>query len=170
MNESLELAARLRRHLGPDAMMLWQGKGRSILLSGHIGLSHDDIATQEAAAITIEVPQQWKQVPPLVRSFEPWIKRSIEWHTFTRIDGVLCYVFDGHWQHHLQNLSRRELDEPIAQIASDWCLNSVSWLLYRHLYAYETGQSEWNPLWGGWPHSPKAAWAEFESLKTKHQI
>ena len=170
MHEAFDLAAELRRHLGPGSMMLWQGSTRSVLLRGRLGLSHDDVVTAETAAVTIEVPERWRIVPPLARSFEPWIKRGVDWHTFTALDGVLCYVFDGHWRHHLENLSHRNLEKPIAHHAANWCANSLSWLLYRHLYAHEHGQTEWNPAWGGWPHGPAAAWREFEKLKKSHQI
>lgn len=170
MHNAIELATELRGLLGLGSMALWQGATRSVLLRGSLSLSHDDVYTAEVASVTIEIPEQWRIIPPLARSFEPWIKRGVDWHATSSLDGVLCYVFDGHWRYHLENLRHHELDKPIAHYAAKWCVNSLSWLLYRHLYAHEHRQIGWNPAWGGWPHGPADAWREFENLKKRHAI
>lgn len=170
MHDALDLATELRQHLATGSKLIWQGSDRSVLLQGHLGLSHDEVATQETASVTIEVPQQWQIIPPLARCYEPWIKRDIEWHSSSNFDRLLCYVFPGHWKHHLGMLSSRDLDQSVAHHAANWCVNSLAWLLYRHLYAHEHGIVEWDPAWGGWAHSAEAAWQEFRQLKLKGRI
>lgn len=170
MHEALELATELRQHLATGAKLVWQGRYRSVLLQGRLGLSHDEVATRETASVTIEVPQQWQTIPPLARCYETWIKRDVEWHSSSNFDRVLCYVFPGHWEHHLGMLSSRELDKSVAHHAAIWCINSLAWLLYRHLYAHERGITEWNPAWGGWAHSAESAWQDFRQLQLKGRI
>lgn len=170
MHEAMDLAAELRLHLGAGSAVMWGGTKQSVMVRGRVGLSHDDVVTSETAEVVIEVPSRWRDVPPTVRSFEYWIKRGIDWHTFSIIDGLLCYVFNGHWRHHIQALGGRNLDKPVEHYAAKWCVNSVAWLLYRHLYAHEHKLPKWNPAWGGWPHSPADAWHEFNRLKLKGSI
>lgn len=170
MHDALDLASELRQHLAAGSKLIWQGRSRSVLLLGRLGLSHDDVSTEETASVTIEVPQQWQTIPPLARCYESWIKRGVEWHSSSNFDRVLCYVFDGHWRHRLGQLSAKGLDKPVAHYAASWCANSLAWLLYRHLYAHEHKLTRWNPAWGGWPHSPTAAWQEFQQLKEKGRI
>lgn len=170
MHDAFDLATELRQHLCAGSELIWQGRNRSVLLQGRMGLSHDEVVTGETAMVMIEVPHCWQKVPPLVRSSEAWITRGVEWHSSSNFDKVLCYVFTGHWQHHLCRLDSRILDKSVAHYAANWCVNSLAWLLYRHLYAYEHGITEWNPAWGGWAHSPDAAWREFRQLKLKGMI
>ncbi|MCB1225714.1 MAG: hypothetical protein KDK99_07900 [Verrucomicrobiales bacterium] len=170
MHDAFDLATELRQHLCAGSNLMWQGRSRSVLLQGRLSLSHDEVVTGETASVVIEVPQQWQTIPPLARSYEAWIKRGVEWHSSSNFDRVLCYVFTGHWQHHLGRLSSRSLDKSVAHYAANWCVNSLAWLLYRHLYAYEHGITKWNSAWGGWAHSPDEAWQDFEKLKQGGKI
>ena len=170
MHDAFDLAAELRQHLAPGSKFIWHGRSQSVLLQGRLKLSHDGLATEETASVVIEVPKQWLTIPPLARCYETWIKRGVEWHSSSNFDRVLCYVFTGHWEHHLGMLSSRDLDKSVAHYAANWCINSLAWLLYRHLYAHDHGITEWNPAWGGWAHSPDAAWQEFRQLKLKGMI
>ena len=169
MHGVYQLACLVREQFEPGTMFLWNAKPSSIRISGLINLSHGNVSTGHCAHVSISIDDGWKRTPPLATAFDPWLRRGVDWHT-SKYGGSLCYVFDGHWGYSLAQLARSN-DEGLAKrYAAAWCLGSIRWLLYRHLFAFENGISRWQSEWGGWPHNPDTAWAELEKLKRKGHI
>lgn len=169
MHDLYQFACLVREQFEPNSMFLWDTKVGAIRIAGSINLSHGDISTEHSAHVEISVNADWKYRPPHALSFDGWLKRGADWHT-SKHGGSLCYVFDGHWGHSLVQLGRSNNEGLTRQYAAAWCLGSIRWLLYRHLFAFENGILQWQDEWGGWPHNTDAAWAEFDELKRRGQL
>lgn len=163
-SDALTLAFALRRALSGPVRFFLAEDGRTITVEGWLNLSHEEIVTRNAALCTFVVPKTWQKRLPSVWCREPWRKKPLpggvtnaEWHVLG--NGSLCYELPHRWQ---DDLAAAELAGGIptaVALAEAWILNSVRWLLYRHLEAFRHDLDRWDnerwPAWGHDHHGPR---------------
>lgn len=169
LSNALTLAASLRRALATPARFVVEQQCCQIIVEGRLNLSHEEITTRAGALCTFVVPLAWKTRQPRVWCREPWRKRALagkicnaEWHILG--DGSLCYELADRWGDEIIAAEQAAGWLAAAELAADWCLNSVRWLLYRHPEAFRRGLELWDPSWPAWAHFAEGR-REYKQLK-----
>lgn len=158
MSDALTLAFAVRRTLSKPAIFRVAEDGRTITVEGRLNLSHEGITTRAAALCTFVIPVAWKKKLPSVWCRERWRREPLsdgipdaDWHVFG--DGSLCYELPHRWQDKIPEAERVGGTPAALALAEDWMLNSVRWLLYRHLEAFRRKLARWdNERWPAWGH------------------
>ena len=180
MSDALALAFSIRQALSGPASLFVEEDGTRITVEGRLNLSHEEIVTRAKALCTFIVPLAWRQIHPLVWCREPWRKLPLpggvcnaEWHVLGQ--GNLCYELQHRWQDEISAATLAGGSDAAVELAGDWVLNSVRWLLYRHLEAFRRNLSHWDSQWLAWRHyergprqylQMKSRKAQAERLKT----
>ena len=181
MSDALALAFSIRQALRGRASFFVEEDGTRITVEGRLNLSHEEIITRTAALCTFVVPMAWRRIQPLVWCRERWRKLPLpgggcnaEWHVLGQ--GNLCYELQHRWQDKISAAELAGGSGAAVELAGDWVLNSVRWLLYRHLEAFRRDLPRWeNAQWPAWRHyergprqyrQMKAREADAERLKT----
>lgn len=158
MSDALTLAFAVRRVLSRPAIFHIAEDGRTITVEGRLNLSHEEIVTRATALCTFVIPVVWKKRLPSVWCREPWRKHPLpggltnaEWHVLS--DGSLCYELPHRWRDKIPEAEQAGGTPAAIALAQDWILNSVRWLLYRHLEAFRHNLTYWdNERWPAWGH------------------
>ena len=157
LSAAMALANSLRRALAAPARFVIEEARCRIVVEGRLNLSHEEIATRTGALCTFVVPLTWRKLPPQVWCREPWRKPPLvagaanaEWHV--NRDGSLCWELPEHWADGIAGANATGERGSAVRLGTEWCLNSVRWLLYRHLEAFRRGLEHWDPAWPQWAH------------------
>lgn len=162
MSDALTLASAVRRALSPPVRFLVAGD-RDPIVEGRLNLSHEEIITKTTALCTFVIPVTWRQGQPFVWCREPWRKLALpggitnaDWHVLG--NGSLCYELLHRWRDEIAATELTSGTPATIALAEDWMLNSVRWLLYRHLEAFRRNLARWDnerwPAWGHYHHGP----------------
>ena len=158
MSDALTFASAVRQTLLGPTHFLMAEDGKTLTVEGRLNLSHEEITTRTTALCTFVVPLSWRQRQPLVWCREPWRKLPLpggvcnaEWHVLG--NGSLCYELPHRWQDEIAAAERIGGAALVVELAGEWVLNSVRWLLYRHLEAFRHNLPRWeNERWPAWGH------------------
>ncbi len=164
MSDALTLASAVRRAFSGPARFLVAGDGEPITVEGRLNLSHEEIVTRTTALCSFVIPMTWRQTQPLVWCRESWRKLALpggidnaEWHVLG--NGSLCYELPHRWRDEVAATKLAHGTPTAIALAEDWMLNSVRWLLYRHLEAFRRNLTRWDserwPAWGHYHHGPR---------------
>jgi len=107
--------------------------------------------------------------PPPVVCHESWLKLGAEWHA-SPSDKSLCYVFGLEWKDKLEDIVTTHGYFVAAQVAKEWLLRNVQWLLNKHVLSDQLNLTEWPNEWAYWPHGSALATTQYERAKRNRQI
>ncbi|WFB36813.1 hypothetical protein P3T73_03430 [Kiritimatiellota bacterium B12222] len=100
------------------------------------------------AEIWIDCSISWRQYPPSVYCFEPWIREDIDWHVYSWLE--FCWVHDEEWKKY------HEVFNPTPQTSSVYLMKNVEHLLQCHRLGYIHDIDTWQKEWGQYEHGDKA--------------
>jgi hypothetical protein len=132
-------------------------------VTGTLNLTHSDGSTTVAAHCSIRVSPAWRKKAPILRCSDKWIRGrersepNPSWHVNS--DGTLCYMLDNEWADVLAEVEELHGVSAALATAAGYAINSVRWLLYRHLQGYRRKLVSWDPQWPQWPHYADGIWA-----------
>jgi hypothetical protein len=134
------------------------------IISGRLQLSYGGELQGPAAFCRFIVTPRWHDKIPRVICEETWrAPGSDEWHIAD--SGELCVDYHLYWRDVISDVNRKHGLCPTADFAAAWLQSSTAELLYRHLMRHRGTFTEWRPEWDYWPHSKKAALAEYKRMR-----
>lgn len=128
--------------------------GTSMFAAGVLTLNYDGIARDWTARIEVMIPKEWWKNPPIVKCFEPWVRRDIDWHIYQ--SGELCWVYGPQWTSWLKDYDAIAGLPPRSRFATDWMLRNVRHLLSCHRAALDLQILEWPSQWQQYAHGSDA--------------
>src|SRR5207247_580057 len=105
-----------------------------------------------SSSVTVLVRPDWLELPPVVASYSPFIRREVDWHAYP--DGSLCYVLRDEWRDRLAKLMTNNSEDISRAIdyAATWLLAATDSLVTRHLLGARHGIEKWPKEWLAYAH------------------
>lgn len=148
-NATLNLACKLHADLLVPRELGLNGALDKFIVKGGLRLKGEN------APCSVFVERTWVSCCPSVICHAPWLRKEPDWHAFS--DGSLCYVYAPEWRDIMLRLAEQDGFFAAAEAAHLWIVRNVTWLLNKHLLAYQLGITAWPKEWAYWPHNAAEA-------------
>lgn len=101
--------------------------------------------------VSIQVKENWIDVPPVVTAYGDYIRCEQNWHASS---GSLCYVLAQEWQDRLRRLLAKSDGDMnlVMDFATTWLLAATDSLITRHFFASRCGIVDWPADWPEYAH------------------